>query len=138
MSFSRISDIAASGLAAQRLRVQLIAGNIANSETTRTPEGGPFRRKDAVFRIMEMGAGQDGRPFTGVQVASIEASREPFITKFEPNHPDADAQGLVAFPNVNPMEEMVNLITAKHGVAAGVAVARTADEMLGTLLDLKK
>lgn len=136
MSFSRITDIAASGLSAQRLRVQLIAGNIANSETTRTAEGGPFRRKDAVFRIMEMGAGSDGRPFTGVQVASVEASRDPFITKYEPNHPDADAQGLVSYPNVNPMEEMVNLTEASRAYEANVAVIRAVRSMATSAQDL--
>ena len=80
-SFDAIKDIAASGMFAERLRVQLGASNIANSETTRTPEGGPYRRKEPVFQAEYLGALQDGVPVTGVKVAGIQASNEPFISK---------------------------------------------------------
>lgn len=135
-SFDAIKDIAASGMAAQRLRAQLVASNIANAETTRTPQGGPFRRKDAVFRTELMGQTADGMPITGVKVAQVQPSDEPFITKFDPAHPDADAAGIVQYPNVNPVEEMVNLTEASRGFDANVAVIRTIRTMELSAQDL--
>lgn len=129
MSFDKINAIAASGMAAQRLRVQLIAANVANSETTRTPEGGPFRRKDAVFQIEPMGKTEDGRELTGVRVSDVITSNEPFLTKYEPEHPDANADGIVQYPNVNPVEEMVNLTEATRAFDANVAVLRATRSM---------
>lgn len=129
MSFDQISTIAASGMAAQRLRVQLIAANVANSETTRTPEGGPFRRKDAVFQVAPMGKTADGMDLTGVRISEVLASNEPFISRYEPNHPDADAEGIVQYPNVNPVEEMVNLTEATRAFDANVAVIRAVRAM---------
>jgi flagellar basal-body rod protein FlgC len=136
MSFEQINAIAASGMAAQRLRVQLIAANVANSETTRTPEGGPFRRKDAVFQVASLGKTPEGRELTGVQVSGILASTEPFITRYDPNHPDADAEGLVQFPNVDPVEEMVNLTEATRAFDANVAVIRAVRSMSLSAQDL--
>ena len=136
MSFGKIYDIAASGLSAQRLRVQLIAANVANSETTRTPEGGPFRRKDAVFQVQPMGSTTDGMPLTGVRVAEVQTSQEPFLTRYEPGHPDADAEGVVKYPNVNPVEEMVNLTEASRSYDANVAVIRAARAMASSAQDL--
>ena len=136
MSFGKIYDIAASGLSAQRLRVQLIAANVANSETTRTPEGGPFRRKDAVFQVQPMGSTTDGTPLTGVRVAEVQTSQEPFPTRYEPGHPDADAAGVVQYPNVNPVEEMVNLTEASRSFDANVAVIRAVRAMASSAQDL--
>jgi flagellar basal-body rod protein FlgC len=136
MSFDQISSIAASGMSAQRLRVQLIAANVANSETTRTPEGGPFRRKDAVFQVADFGKTSDGLPLMGVQVSDVIASSEPFITRYEPTHPDANAEGLVQYPNVNPVEEMVNLTEATRAFDANVAVMRAVRNMVLSAQDL--
>jgi len=136
MSFERINAIAASGMAAQRLRVQLIAANVANSETTRTPEGGPYRRKDAVFQVDSLGKTPEGLDLAGVRVSQVLASSEPFITKYEPTHPDADAEGIVQYPNVNPVEEMVNLTEATRAFDANVAVIRAARNMALSAQDL--
>ena len=135
-SFDAIKDIAASGMFAQRLRVQLAASNIANVETTRTPEGGPYRRKEPVFQEVLLGTTQDGVPLTGVKVAGIQSSNEPFITKYDPNHPDADANGIVSYPNVNPVEEMVNLTEAGRSFEANVAVVRAVRTMELSAQDL--
>ncbi len=135
-TFDAINDIAASGLAAQRLRAQLIAANIANAETTRTPQGGPFRRKDAVFQVAPMGHSNDGVDLTGVKVAQVAASNDPFLTKYEPGHPDADANGIVQYPNVNPVEEMVNLTEASRGFDANAAVVRSVRTMTLSAQDL--
>ena len=136
MSFEQINAIAAYGMAAQRLRVQLIASNVANSETTRTPEGGPFRRKDAVFQVASLGKTADGMDLSGVQVSRVIASSEPFITRYEPTHPDADAAGIVQYPNVDPTEEMVNLTEATRAFDANVAVVRAARSMALSAQDL--
>jgi flagellar basal-body rod protein FlgC len=135
-TFDAINQIAASGMAAQRLRAQLVAANIANAETTRTPQGGPFRRKDAVFAVDNQGAALDGTPFMGVRVAQVQPSNDPFLTKYDPGHPDADANGIVQYPNVNPVEEMVNLTEASRGFDANVAVVRAVRTMTLSAQDL--
>jgi len=136
MSFNDINSIASSGMAAQRLRVQLIAANIANSETTKTPEGGPFRRKDAVFRVMPLQGSSSGPEMAGVQVSKVVSSTEPFISKYDPSHPDANAEGVVLYPNVNPVEEMVNLTEASRAFEANVSVVRAARTMALSAMDI--
>lgn len=136
MSFEKINAIAASGMTAQRLRVQLIAANVANSETTRTAEGGPYRRKDAVFQVDPLGKTPEGLEIAGVRVSQVLASSEPFITKYEPTHPDANAEGVVSYPNVDPVEEMVNLTEASRAFDANVAVLRASRAMALSAQDL--
>jgi flagellar basal-body rod protein FlgC len=135
MSINQILDIASTGMAAQRLRVQLIATNVANSETTRTREGGPFRRKEAVFQAQDMGF-SGTLASAGVRVASIFTSKEPFLTRYEPGHPDANAEGVVNYPNVNPVEEMVNLTEASRAYEANIAVVRSAKSMGNAALEI--
>jgi flagellar basal-body rod protein FlgC len=135
MSINQILDIASSGMAAQRLRVQLIASNVANSETTRTKEGGPFRRKDAVFQSQDLGF-SGALANAGVRVASIQTSQEPFLTRYEPGHPDANSDGVVNYPNINPVEEMVNLTEASRAYEANIAVVRAAKAMATSALDI--
>ncbi|MCX6547687.1 MAG: flagellar basal body rod protein FlgC [Acidobacteria bacterium] len=135
MSIPQILSIAGTGMAAQRLRVQLIASNVANSETTRTKEGGPFRRKEAVFQAQDLGF-QGALAAAGVRVASIRTSQEPFLTRYEPGHPDADATGTVNYPNVNPVEEMVNLTEASRAYEANIAVFRAAKAMGNSALEI--
>ena len=135
MSIPKILDIASTGMAAQRLRVQLIAANIANSETTRTKEGGPFRRKDAVFEARDLGF-SGALAAAGVRVSTIRTSQEPFLTRYEPGHPDANAEGIVSYPNVNPVEEMVNLTEASRAYEANVAVVRAAKAMSASALEI--
>ena len=135
MSIPQILSIAGTGMAAQRLRVQLIASKVANSETTRTKEGGPFRRKEAVFQAQDLGF-QGALAAAGVRVASIRTSEEPFLTRYEPGHPDADASGTVNYPNVNPVEEMVNLTEASRAYEANIAVFRAAKAMGSAALEI--
>lgn len=114
--------IAASGLSANRQWMDLIAGNIANAQTTRTPEGGPFRRQLAVF--MEMQTTQ-GSP-QGVKVADVTSDDSELRKVFQPEHPDADAQGYVSYPNVDVVMEMVDLIAASRAYEANATVIEAA------------
>ena len=113
-------EIAVSGLRAERTRMNVIANNIANAETTRTPEGGPFRRQLAVFRGQHLG----GIPSRqgGVRVTTVIGDPSPFRLVYDPSHPDANAEGYVAFPNVSLAVEMVDLISAQRAYDANVAV----------------
>jgi len=135
MSISQIYDIASSGMAAQRLRVQLIASNVANSETTRTKDGGPYRRRDAVFQSQDLGF-SGALANAGVRVATIQTSQEPFLSRYEPGHPDANSDGVVSYPNINPVEEMVNLTEASRAYEANIAVVRAAKAMASSALDI--
>ena len=121
-------DISASGLTAQRARLDLIAGNIANVETTRTPEGGPYRRVQAVFGSRG-GAG-------GVEMMGSVLDPRPARAVYQPGHPDADADGFVAYPNVNIVEEMVDLVSAKRSYEANAAAFGAAKAMAQRALDL--
>jgi flagellar basal-body rod protein FlgC len=115
-------DIAASGLTAHRQWMDLIAGNIANAETTRTPEGGPFRRQLAVFMEMQ---DADGQP-SGVKVAQQISDDSELRKVYNPQHPDADAQGYVSYPNVDVVMEMVDLIAANRAYEANATVIEAA------------
>lgn len=142
MSLFSTLAVSASGMAAQRARAELLVENLANAETTRTPEGGPYRRKDAVFSSdagvagfaaafeAELGAG------AGVRVAEvIEDTREP-EKRYLPGHPDADNSGYVAFPRVNPAEDMVDLLGASRGYQANVSAMSAIKEMIHRSIDL--
>lgn len=143
MSLFHVMSVSASGLAAQRARAQSIVENLANSETTRTPEGGPYRRKDvilapeaqgspfsSIFQI-ELGAAQTGVGVAGV----VEDLREP-VMRYQPGHPDADAEGYVAYPNINPAEEMVDLMSATRGYHANAAAMAAVKDMVVKSIDL--
>jgi flagellar basal-body rod protein FlgC len=142
MSLLGALSVSASGLSAQRVRAELLVENMANAETTRTPEGGPYRRKDAVFESTPIG-GSFGSLFAdavgdGVQVSEIVVdSREP-ERRYQPGHPDADPQGYVAYPRVNPTEEMVDLMGASRGYTANVAAMGAVKEMLQRSIDLMR
>jgi len=143
MSLFSVLSVSASGMAAQRTRAQLLVENMANAETTRTPEGGPYRRKDAVFAAepqsspfssvfqRELGPG-----VTGVRVAEVvQDTREP-EKRYMPGHPDADEAGYVSFPRLNPAEEMVDLMGAARGYQANVAAMSAIKDMIHRSIDL--
>ncbi len=147
MSLFSVLSVSASGMAAQRTRAELLVGNLANAETTRTPEGGPYRRRDAVFestpaapRFGPMFASEMERApepdVAGVHVAEIVVdSREP-ERRYLPGHPDADADGYVAFPRINPAEDMVDLMGASRGFEANVAAMSAVKDMIQRSIDL--
>lgn len=133
--------ISASAMASQRTRLNVISANVANVETTRTPEGGPYRRQEVVFRTAQEGfAGNLERALRdsvqGVEVAEIRASAEPPRVVYDPGHPDADGQGMVAMPNVDILEEMVDMMTATKAYEANVTVIKSAKRMALKALDI--
>ena len=141
MSLFSALSVGVSGMEAQRLRAELLVENLANAETTRTPEGGPYRRKDAVFTSAPAGS-PFGSVFAeqiqtgGVAVAEITVdSREP-ERRYVPGHPDADADGYVAFPRVNPAEDMVDLMGATRSYQANVSAIAAVKDMLQKSIDL--
>lgn len=134
--------ISGSGMAAQRMRMNTISSNIANINTTQTPEGGPYRRKDVVFESMPdaKSFGEIVSPtaansnFQRVQVSDVVSDRKAPLLKYEPDHPDANAEGYVAYPNINLMEEMTNMIQATRSYEANVsAMQATKDLALSSL-----
>lgn len=121
----RGADVSASGLRAQRVRMEVAAANIANAETTRTPDGEPWRRQIVVLEAAAPGAAGEGGPAAPVEVAGVLSDPSPFPLVHRPGHPDADAEGYVAMPNVNLAMEMVDLATAARAYEANLAALRT-------------
>ncbi|WP_227767254.1 flagellar basal body rod protein FlgC [Zhaonella formicivorans] len=130
--------ISATGLTAERLRMDLISSNIANINTTRTAEGGPYRRKVAVFaEQLEQALGsRQGYRGKGVQVAAIVQDNSPDKLVYDPSHPDADPQGYVHLPNINIVTEMVDLITATRSYEANVTVLNAGKAMAMKALEI--
>ena len=142
-------NIASTGLTAQRLRMDLISDNIANATTTRTAEGGPFRRKRAIFTPINI------RPFyksplvpggiehgigRGVRVVKIEGDKSPFRLVYDPSHPDAimtgPKKGYVEMPNVNIVMEMTDLISASRSYEANIMMINNAKSMFNKALEI--
>ncbi len=134
--------ISGSGMSAQRQRMNSISSNIANINTTKTPEGGPYRRKDVVFEAIPdsksfgdiVSAGDPNSEISRVQVSDVVSDKKAPLMKYDPSHPDANDEGYVAFPNINLMEEMTNMIQASRSYEANVqAVQATKDMALSAL-----
>lgn len=126
--------ISASALKAQRLRLNTISSNLANIETTRTPDGGPYRKREVVFKSTQQGFADtlDSRlrdAAHGVEVSHIQASSKPPRMIYEPGHPDADEQGYVAMPNVDLVEETADMMAASRAYEANVTVVKSAKRM---------
>jgi len=143
MDFINSIQTSSSGLSAQRLRMNLISGNLANVNTTRTREGGPYRRKEAVFAAESITSSFNkiltdrlDSQFSGVRVDRIYEDQAPPMMKYQPTHPHANDEGYVAMPNINPMEEMVNMISATRGFEANVTALKAAKEMALKALEI--
>jgi|YNPNPStandDraft_1061719.scaffolds.fasta_scaffold02249_6 flagellar basal-body rod protein FlgC len=139
--FFRIFAVSGSALTAQRWRLNVISSNLANAETTRTSQGGPYRRKDVLFvpwrgSFQEILGREIGQNQEAVKVQAIVEDPRPFKTVYNPGHPDADPSGYVLLPNVNPMEEMVNLIAAARSYEANLEVFNAAKAMLLKALEI--
>jgi flagellar basal-body rod protein FlgC len=130
-------DITSSALAAQRMRLDIVAQNIANAETTRTASGGPYQRQIVSFET-EMVKRAGGQMLQSVHVSGVTADRTPGQQVYNPQHPDAGPDGLVNMPNVNLAYEMVDLITASRAYEANLAVVKNAKNMAMKTLDIGK
>ncbi len=124
--------ISASGMSAERLRMDVVAANIANADTTRGPDGQPYRRREVVLSP----GGSFDEVLQGVQVAGIAEDQSPPRRVYDPGHPDADAQGYVSMPNVSPITEMVDLIGASRAYEANVTAMNVAKQMVNRALDI--
>lgn len=136
-------DISASALAAQSHRMRVIAGNLANANTTRDADGNVYRRRDVVFaeqveRKLGAGAGRRSETANGVRVAETVVDQSALQRAYRPGHPEADAEGFVTLPNVNPMEEMVDMMVATRSYEANVAAIKTAKAMALKALEIGK
>jgi flagellar basal-body rod protein FlgC len=145
MSLFSVLSVSASGMSAQRTRAELLVENLANSETTHTPEGGPYKRKDVVFASepqnspfgavfqTEMASGVNG-----VQISEILEDPRGGDKRYIPGHPDADAEGYVTFPRVDPSADMVDLLGASRGFEANIAAMTAIKDMINHSIDLLK
>ena len=142
MDLFKAMGISASGLQAQRVMVNVISTNLANVHTTRTDEGGPYRRKQAIFSPLRLSQSFEellttrmGKEPVGVKADVVEDSRRG-ESLYDPSHPDADESGVVLLPNVNVVEEMVGLLAAMRSYEANVTAFNTAKSMAMKSLDL--
>ncbi len=145
MNLFGVLDVSASALQAERVRAEVVASNMANSETTRTADGGPYRRHHVVFS--EIGDGSFGSSLLqaggataagGVEVAGVLEDGGAPLMRFDPNHPDAGADGYVAYPDINPLTEMVDLMGATRSYGMNASAVQAEKGMLASSLDLLK
>lgn len=145
MDFFSSMNVSSSALSAGRTRINLISSNLANANATQTPEGGPYKRKDAVFaatpleknfsRVLDGATAQQVRK---VEVSRIVEDQNPPRLQYDPGHPDANAQGYVAMPNVNVVEEMTDMISATRSYEANVTAVQAAKSMAMKTLEIGK
>ena len=147
MGFETMMGISAGGMSAQRFRLNVIASNLANQNTTRTPEGGPYRRRDVVFtttlsesegKVSDNQTTTPESPALSVKVVDVITDPSPLVMKYQPGHPDANSDGYVAYPNVNTFEEMVNMLSATRSYEANATIMKNAKEMADKTIDLLK
>jgi flagellar basal-body rod protein FlgC len=144
MGFFDSIDIAATGLTAERLRMDVTAENLANAQTTRAANGQPYQRQEVVLQQVggfgaTLAGAMNSKPVAGgVEVGGIVADPTPDKLVYDPGHPDANAQGYVRMPNVNPVTEMVDLISESRSYEADVTAMQTAKSMYTKTLDLLK
>jgi flagellar basal-body rod protein FlgC len=143
MSLLSALSVSASGMSAQRERTEVLVENLANSDTTRTPEGGPYRRKDVVFtsdpastQFSSMFESEMNPSGVGVRVAQVVTDNSEPEKRYLPGHPDADKDGYVAYPKMNPSEDMVDLLGASRGYQANVSAISAVKDMIQHSLDL--
>jgi flagellar basal-body rod protein FlgC len=145
MDFFSSMNVSSSALSAERTRMNLISSNLANANVTRTPEGGPYKRKDAVFsaapvenRFARALDGASGKELRQVEIQQIVEDKNPPRMQYDPSHPDADAKGYVAMPNVNVIEEMADMISASRTYEANVMAVQAAKSMAMKTLEISK
>jgi flagellar basal-body rod protein FlgC len=144
MNLFGLLDISGSALNAERQRAEIVTSNLANAETTHTADGGPYRRQMVVFETSKPSSSSFGRMLSGLHkeyargviVQSIVADNTPPLQRFEPSHPDADKQGYVSYPSINPVEEMAELMEAARAYQMNVAAVQATKGMISASLDI--
>ena len=144
MNLFGVLDINASALSAERERAEVVASNMANAETTSTAKGGPYQKQSVVFATQRPGIGQFAETLTrfgdlharGVRVERVLQDQSPPVRRYEPGHPDADADGYVSFPNINPAEEMVDLMGAAQAYQLNVSAVQATKGMIAETLQI--
>ena len=159
MNLFGVMDISASALRAERVRAEVVAANMANAETTRTADGGPYRRQQVVFQQAGDGfadslLAQDSMsasansmlgnslrasaPMGGVQIAGVVADQSAPLERYDPTHPDADVNGYVAYPDINPLTEMVDLMGATRSYGLNATAVQAEKNMVTSSLEILK
>jgi flagellar basal-body rod protein FlgC len=141
-------QISGSALAAERLRAEVATSNLANAETTSTPEGGPYRRRMVTFSsqppsqfhllLADSLGGEAARPTGGVRVSGVADDPTPPLRRYEPGNPDADGDGYVAYPNINPVQEMVDLMGAERAYELNASAVNAAKQMIQQSIGILK
>ena len=150
MNLFGVMEVSGSALEAERIRAEVVAANMANAETTRTPEGGPYRRQHVVFtsqapqtsfasQFLGQAGGPPGDPpIGGVRVTSVVADQSEPLRRFDPGHPDADKDGYVSYPDINPLTEMVDLMGATRAYGLNSSAVQAEKGMVSASLDILK
>jgi len=144
MGLFTIMDINSTGLRAHRIRMEIASSNLANINTTRTPGGGPYRRLNPVFEAAPIERSDFQRELdrnlkaVGVNVKKVVQDRSDPILVYDPEHPDSDPEGYVALPNINMVEEMINLMTAARSYEANLSAINMAKQMALSAIDLAR
>ena len=142
MGMFDVLKISSSGLRAQRVRMETIATNLANIHTTRTEDGGPFKKLNVVLGSSDASSegfkGVLNKKLQGVDIEEISESEKPFEKTYDPGHPDADREGYVTLPNVNVLEEMTDMISATRSYEANVNVINTTKHLFQKSLEIAK
>jgi flagellar basal-body rod protein FlgC len=138
MSLFSVFDVAGSGMSAQSIRLNTVASNLSNADNVSSTKAGAYRAKEPVFAAIYGAARADGNHIDGVRVLSIQESPAPIQARYMPGNPQADANGYVYGSNVNPIEEMVNMISASRSYQNNVEVMNTSKQMLLRTLTLGK
>jgi len=136
MSMLKIFDVASSAISAQSQRLNTVASNLSNADTVAGPDGSAYKARQVVFQSALMGSGAQGNATVGVRVSTIAESDAPGRRVLDPKHPAADAEGYVTYSNVNPVEEMVNMISASRSYQNSVEVMNTARSLLQKTLQM--
>ena len=142
MNLFGMLEVSGSALSAERWRAEVVSANMANAETTRTPQGGPYRRQLLVFRARPVPrfptvlAALHSAHAEGVQVDRVIPDASPLPRRYEPGHPDADSSGYVTYPNVNPVMEMTDLLSAVRAYQLNAAAVQAAKSMIEQALQI--
>jgi flagellar basal-body rod protein FlgC len=152
MNLFGVMEVSGSALEAERVRAEVVAANMANAETTRTPEGGPYRRQHVVFTSQAsaisfanqflgkagLADAQTDPQIGGVRVTAVVADQNEPLRRFDPGHPDADKDGYVSYPDINPLTEMVDLMGATRAYGLNSSAVQAEKSMVSASLDILK